>query len=650
MRTLLLCIVELFKSTKSNLMTNLKQRYTLLSLAALMVCVSTLTSCSSSPPPPAKDIFEGFSETGHDGKALINWHFLNADKVLIGGIEDEFQPLDSVIVRPKKSKKYFFSIISDDDTTSNVWRVYVPKKVKKLNFAFQQPKAGKYSPSYKESKYFKGILSDSKIFSPSRIKVMKTSIDDSNKETCRVRALILDEFGNYLPGYSRDSGNVKWSGQHYCTMGVISEKIDNFTENQYKPGYPNLDVAIALDNSASAEYNYPIIEYVREYQKSLSARDNFMFSYFDQKLHNVVPMKNAELAGDDLSGMELPAPHGLNAFNKAAYKTLVEMSSEANDNTKFMVLITFSSDNSSIIFESSDVANAAKSYSIPIYIIGVGNDIDSYSLKYLAAISGGKFYSISTDEISQVKDILHEITFAQKAYYEFDLPLSSINIDECDKLKSEITFDAGSARMSDAFRLILTPQPQYARYQALAAFDNKNTKVGEEFLETISSLALVLNDNPDFSIELIGHSSIEGSNDENLELSYARALSVKDILVSQGVAADRVRIRGEGSNKPIYYLQQAEWQQYYNRRVELRWLSPDLLPFEIIARRVWTEEEAMNYVERWEKRGYKSYYERYLQNNIPIYRVKIWGFPTLDKAETTALKLRKRFRSFFVVE
>ncbi len=622
----------------------------IISFAMLMIAGFMLPSCSSSPPPPPKDIFEGYSEVGHDGKALMKWYLLKADKVLITGIDGEFKPLDSVVVSPKKSRKYYFSVISGEDTVSNIWRVYVPKKVKKIDFAFQQPKHDKYPPSYKESKYFTGILTNTKLYSPARIKVMKTSFIDSSKDTCRVRALVLDNFGNYLPGYASDSGNVKWSGQHYCTMGVIGEEIKTFTEKPYTPGHPNIDVAIALDNSASAEYNYPVKEYVREYLKSLSVRDNFMFSYFNQNLHNVVPLKNAEMAMRDLSGMEIPAPKGLNAMNQAAYKTLAAMASKVDENTKIMVLITFSPDNSSVIYESSDVAKAAKSYGIPIYIIGVGNDIDSYSLKYLAAVSGGKFYSISADEISQVKDILREITFAQKAYYEFDLPLSSINIDECDKLKSEITFETNGVKMSDAFRLILKPQPQYAKYQALASFDKKDTTVSEDFLETISLLAQVLNDNPDFSIELIGHSSIEGSSDENLDLSLARAQSVKDILVSDGVAAGRVRIRGEGSNKPIYYLQQAGWQQYYNRRVELRWLSPDLLPFEIIARRVWTEEEALNYVERWEKRGYRSYYERYLQNNIPIYRVKLWGFPTLDKADNTALKLRKKYRSFFVVE
>jgi hypothetical protein len=97
-------------------------------------------------------------------------------------------------------------------------------------------------------------------------------------------------------------------------------------------------------------------------------------------------------------------------------------------------------------------------------------------------------------------------------------------------------------------------------------------------------------------------------------------------------------------------LQQAPWQQYYNRRVEVRWLDPDLLPYEIIAQTSDSETEALKNVEKWEFHGYNAYYERYLENHSPVYRVKIWGFPTLEEAEASANKIQTIYNTKCIVQ
>ena len=187
-------------------------------------------------------------------------------------------------------------------------------------------------------------------------------------------------------------------------------------------------------------------------------------------------------------------------------------------------------------------------------------------------------------------------------------------------------------------------------YQALASFDYKDTYLKDEFEPILSSLAEVLKDNPDSKIQLVGHSSIEGNNKVNLSLSERRADVIKNHLVALGASPTQIKTKAVGASQPIYYLQTSPWQQQYNRRVEVRWLDPSILPFEIIADVTYSEDEAMVKVEEWEDRGYRVYYDRYLKNYTPNYRVKLWGYSTEDEATSTAQKLGKKYKKEFVVE
>lgn len=63
---------------------------------------------------------------------------------------------------------------------------------------------------------------------------------------------------------------------------------------------------------------------------------------------------------------------------------------------------------------ADDVINTAKRYSIPIFIIGVG-DINSYEISGIANATGGEYYSI--DDIGSIMDIYDEIYKQEKELY-----------------------------------------------------------------------------------------------------------------------------------------------------------------------------------------------------------------------------------------
>ena len=67
----------------------------------------------------------------------------------------------------------------------------------------------------------------------------------------------------------------------------------------------------------------------------------------------------------------------------------------------------------------------------------------------------------------------------------------------------------------------------------------------------LDTVAQVLRDFPDISIEVQGHTDSRGNDSGNMRLSQQRADAVRQYLVNQGVASDRLTARGYGETTPI---------------------------------------------------------------------------------------------------
>lgn len=73
----------------------------------------------------------------------------------------------------------------------------------------------------------------------------------------------------------------------------------------------------------------------------------------------------------------------------------------------------------------------------------------------------------------------------------------------------------------------------------------------ESYVE-LNKLRDFLKANPALKIEIGGHTDTRGDNAENQKLSEARAKSVKDYLIQQGIEAARLSSKGYGETMPIY--------------------------------------------------------------------------------------------------
>jgi outer membrane protein OmpA-like peptidoglycan-associated protein len=105
-------------------------------------------------------------------------------------------------------------------------------------------------------------------------------------------------------------------------------------------------------------------------------------------------------------------------------------------------------------------------------------------------------------------------------------------------IPNDVSFDVGSAAIRPALRGVLDP------------------------------FATSLRDDPQARITIVGHTDSTGSEAVNNPLSVERAQSVRDYLVTRGVAATRIETAGRGEREPVAD-NSSEAGRAKNRRVEI---------------------------------------------------------------------------------
>ncbi len=649
----------LFSKTKKNIL-------------AVLTLV-TLGACSSIDTFEVSD-FKGHSEVQKGEEALIDWDLNGCDSVTIQGIPGSYKSSDNFYITANIDRVLKFNAHRNDTIHNLDWNIHVidegeevqsvasdinevqktkakedyekGKPVEMSETGEAHPEDFNILPSFYETKYFSGILKYNGKTKPNTFRII--GIDYSKGyENIEVKGILLDEFGNFLSNYYEQK-NSPTSILQYCKTGIAGDLLKKPNEMHYGENTP-LHFSLAIENSAAAWKNSEFVPNLSEFIQRLDNNDIFSFYTFNQNITEKIVDQNKLQAVKSFENIHIDASNGFNSFNKTAYKSVKNLVDSKTDK-QCLVLITYSPDNSSIIYETEDAVSLAKEHNIPVYVISVGNAIESFSLKYLSYSTGGNYYQLSYNNIDDITNILTEIAYSQKHFFKYKLPDNLFVNPNCNNVKTEIALQTETGNLTDVFKVINEQEPQYPKYQALAAFFKQDTVIHNDFFENIELLSTALKENKEMTVELIGHSSIEGNEEQNIYYSRARAQAVRKMLLDKGVAPGQIRIRWEGSNSPIFYLQQAPWQQYYNRRVEVRWLDPELLPYEIIAQTSDSETEALINVEKWEFHGYNAYYERYLDNHSPVYRVKIWGYPTLEEAEANANKIQTIYNTKCVVQ
>lgn len=83
----------------------------------------------------------------------------------------------------------------------------------------------------------------------------------------------------------------------------------------------------------------------------------------------------------------------------------------------------------------------------------------------------------------------------------------------------------------------------------------------------IDKLIIMMQENPDMSIRLEGHTDDRGDDNLLKRLSESRVMTVKEYMISQGIDSDRIEVLGLGGTKPLTN-NDTEAGREQNRRVE----------------------------------------------------------------------------------
>ncbi|EJK9927931.1 OmpA family lipoprotein [Cronobacter sakazakii] len=103
-------------------------------------------------------------------------------------------------------------------------------------------------------------------------------------------------------------------------------------------------------------------------------------------------------------------------------------------------------------------------------------------------------------------------------------------------------------------------------------FDSSQANLKSAGANTLTGVAMVLKEYPKTAVNVVGYTDSTGGQALNMKLSQQRAESVASALITQGVAANRIRTSGMGPANPVA-SNSTEEGKAQNRRVEIT-LSP----------------------------------------------------------------------------
>ena len=100
-------------------------------------------------------------------------------------------------------------------------------------------------------------------------------------------------------------------------------------------------------------------------------------------------------------------------------------------------------------------------------------------------------------------------------------------------------------------------------------FGLNSAKILPKSFKVLDGAIKVLQEFQKLPLTIEGHTSSEGKREKNMELSKARAESVKAYMVSKGVAAGRLHTIGYGPDKPVADNKTRKGKEA-NRRIEFK--------------------------------------------------------------------------------
>jgi OmpA-OmpF porin, OOP family len=119
---------------------------------------------------------------------------------------------------------------------------------------------------------------------------------------------------------------------------------------------------------------------------------------------------------------------------------------------------------------------------------------------------------------------------------------------------------------------VIAPVPKDNWVLVGVTFNTNKSTLKPESIPILNNAAEILINHPDVKVEVQGHTDNVGSDQKNQLLSLQRAITVRNYLISKGVASNRLTTVGYGKTQPIAD-NKTEQGRSLNRRIELKVLK-----------------------------------------------------------------------------
>jgi len=106
-------------------------------------------------------------------------------------------------------------------------------------------------------------------------------------------------------------------------------------------------------------------------------------------------------------------------------------------------------------------------------------------------------------------------------------------------------------------------------YAKTILFNSGKASFQKQTFPVLQSIAAILKEYPTAKFSIEGHTDSTGNDNANMKLSKDRAAAVKNYLIENGIATDRLTSEGYGESKPIDSNKTAKGKAN-NRRVEVK--------------------------------------------------------------------------------
>lgn len=570
--------------------------------------------CTSTKQLTLRQI-SGETDITKGSKAKLSWQFDNADSVKIEGDLTSYKAKDSTVLLPLENTTYkIIAYKGKNDSVVQVRTIYVDNT----------------KESYPQNTSINNQLS------------VHNSISESFQIVQKRFVKLDSSHHRYVFSVHNNQGTI--CNDKIIEASITSNNEDSTLKTSFKVK-PEIrtskksSIIIALDQSIEMVNNQSIINtYLYQAINKIRDIDTVHFIRFNTSIVSQQTLNNQNELLASINAYQGYKPEGI----RCIYNIIDSILKNKNiQDGADIIVLTSGPDNGSYIYDAESIVNIAQKRNISIHVCNINNEIlDNYSLKYLASKSGGSFLDLSSSDTNTcVSSLISLMTLNKGTFYEIEIPDSLIKNAESFNLSMQLPkYDT---MLSLKVLSNVDENSKYSRYKIVNLFYDSNISIDTSFFVHLQNLSTLLLLNPSKIIELIGYSSLLESNDDALALALQRASSIRKYMIMKGVDPNQMRIRGLSNIKPIYPVENEYYQTVMNRRVEFRWIDPSLLPYEIKAEKVDTEQEALNIIGKWDKKNVMSYYDRRVQNGIPYYQILLWGYSTQNQMNEAISTLKK---------